>query len=62
METLDKERLKYWRDVIMLDPRFCGATGEGAYWAVASEQVNQIAKELDDIEETLTAVRGLLAE
>ena len=37
METLDKERLKYWRDVIMLDSRFCGATGEGVYWAVASE-------------------------
>ena len=46
MQTLDKERLRYWAKVIMLDARFCGATGEGAFWAVASEQVNQIAKEL----------------
>ena len=46
MQTLDKERLRYWAKVVMLDPRFCGATGTGAYWAVASEQVNEIAKEL----------------
>ena len=46
MQTLDKERLRYWAGVVMLDPRFCGATGEGAYWAVASEQVNQVAKEI----------------
>ena len=30
----------------MLDCRFCGATGEGAFWAVASRCVNEIAKEL----------------
>ena len=46
MQTLDKERLRYWAGVVMLDPRFCGATGTGAYWSVASEQVNEVAKEL----------------
>ena len=46
METLDTERLKYWSDVLMLDSRFCGATGTGAYWSVASEQVNEVADEL----------------
>ena len=46
MQTLDKERLEYWAKVVMLDSRFCGATGTGAYWAVASKQVNDIAKEL----------------
>ena len=30
MQTLDKERLRYWAGVVMLDPRFCGATGTGA--------------------------------
>ena len=37
MQTLETERLKYWAEVIMLDPRFCGATGQGAYWAVAND-------------------------
>ena len=46
MQTLETERLKYWAEVIMLDPRFCGATGQGAYWAVASEQVNQAAAQI----------------
>ena len=46
MEKLDTERLKYWAGVKMLDSRFCGATGEGAYWAVASKAVNDIARQL----------------
>ena len=44
-ETFESDRLGYWANVIMLDPRFCGATGTGAYWAVASECVNEVAKE-----------------
>ena len=43
MRTLDSDRLGYWAGVVMLDPRFCGATGTGAYSAVASECVNQAA-------------------
>ena len=46
MQTLSSERLRYWSGVIMLDPRFCGATGQGGFWAAASEQVNQIAKDI----------------
>ena len=46
MRTLDSDRLGYWAKVIMLDPRFCGATGTGAYWAVASECVNEIAVQI----------------
>ena len=45
MRTFESDRLGYWANVIMLDPRFCGATGTGAYWAVASECVNEVAKE-----------------
>ena len=45
-ETLESDRLGYWAKVIMLDPRFCGATGTGAYWAVASECVNEIAVQI----------------
>ena len=37
MRTLDSDLLGYWAGVVMLDPRFCGASGTGAYWAVASE-------------------------
>ena len=46
MRTLDSDRLGYWAGVVMLDPRFCGATGTGAYSAVASECVNQAAKQI----------------
>ena len=46
MQTLETERLRYWSGVIMLDPRFCGATGQGGFWAAASDQVNQIAKDI----------------
>ena len=46
MRTLDSGRLGYWANVVMLDPRFCGATGQGVYWAVASECVNQAAEQI----------------
>ena len=32
-----------WSEVVMIDSRFCGATGQGGYWAKASEAVNRIA-------------------
>ena len=40
----DSARLRYWAGVVMIDNRFCGATGTGAYWAVASRLVNEIAQ------------------
>ena len=40
----DTGRLRYWAQVTMLDGRFCGATGTGAYWAVASRLVNEQAR------------------
>ena len=30
----------------MLDPRFCGATGTGAFGAVASRCVNEVTKQI----------------
>ena len=45
-ETFESDRLGYWANVIMLDPRFCGATGQGGFGAVASECVNQAAKQM----------------
>ena len=46
MRTLDSDRLGYWAGVVVLDPRFCEATGTGAYWAVASECVNQAVAQI----------------
>ena len=46
LETLDSERLRYWAKVVMLDSRWCGATGQGGYWAVASRCVNEAAREI----------------
>ena len=37
-------RLRYWCVVLMIDDRWCGATGAGAYWAVASREVNELAR------------------
>ena len=34
METLGTGELGYWRKIEMIDHRWCGATGAGAYWAV----------------------------
>lgn len=43
MATLKWSRLFYWRDIILIDPRWCGASGTGAYIAVASRIVNETA-------------------
>ena len=40
----DTARLRYWAGVAMIDPRWFGGTGEGAYWAVASRLVNEQAE------------------
>ena len=37
-------RLRYWAGVTMLDGRWCGASGAGGYWAVASRLVNEQAR------------------
>ena len=39
----DSGRLRYWAGVTMLDGRWCGASGAGGYWAVASRLVNEAA-------------------
>ena len=48
MQTVDTGRLRYWAGVVMLrNPTAeAGATGTGAFWAVASRIVNEIAVEI----------------
>ena len=46
MRTLDEERLGFGARVVMIDDLWCGATGQGAYWAVASEYVNLSAEQV----------------
>ena len=41
---LANDDLYAWATVWMLDARWHGATGEGAYWAVASSLVNDAAR------------------
>ena len=43
IRDLPRRSQLYWRQVVMIDHRWCGATGQGAYWAVASEAVNNAA-------------------
>ena len=43
LDELDDEALELWAGVVMVDRRWCGATGEGAYHAVASKAVNDVA-------------------
>ena len=43
MQSLDNGELLYWKDVLMIRPEFSGATGQGAYIAVASRVVNEVA-------------------
>ena len=43
MGTLSDERLLYWSQVLMIDPRWNGATGQGGFWAAGTEAVNQSA-------------------
>ena len=46
LRELDGDALRRWADVVMIDARFCGATGQGGFWAKASDAVNRLAKEL----------------
>ena len=46
MQTLTAPELKKWSEVVMISPYFSGATGQGAYIAVASRIVNEIATEI----------------
>ena len=45
LHGLETPRLRFWADCLMIDGRWCGATGQGGYWAVASEKVNELAGE-----------------
>lgn len=45
MLKLPTPELRYWAQVWMLDRRWSDATGEGAFWAVASRVVNELARE-----------------
>ena len=46
LSKLDSGTLRYWACVVMIDPRWCGATGHGGFWAAASHMVNELALEL----------------
>ena len=43
MKDLSMGELNIWATAIMIDHRWCGATGQGAYWAVASRLCNEAA-------------------
>ena len=44
LNALDTASVGLWASVVMIDNRWCGATGEGAYWAVASRLTNEAAQ------------------
>ena len=44
LEGTDTARLRYWAGATMIDGRYCGASGAGGYWAVASRLVNEQAR------------------
>ena len=44
LEAIDSARLRYWASVVVIDHRWCGATGQGGFWAVASRCVNEEAQ------------------
>lgn len=46
LDTLDDHALDLWSRVVLIDHRWCGATGQGGYWAAASAAVNRIAGDL----------------
>lgn len=46
MAELSTAKLLYWKDVLLIRPEWDGASGTGAYIAVASRVVNEIATEL----------------
>ena len=62
MKNLTIPRLNYWAKIQMIDPRWCGATGTGAYWAVASRIVNEIAQEILSIRNKQWLLANLIAE
>lgn len=43
LQGTDTARLRFWAGCTMIDGRWCGASGTGAYWAVASRLVNEAA-------------------
>ena len=46
MHKLDTGELRYWAGVILIRPEWCGASGTGAYIAVASRIVNDVAMQI----------------
>ena len=46
MSILEVFKLRFWAQVPMIDYRWSGATGKGAFWAVASRVVNELAFEI----------------
>lgn len=36
LDVLDDHALQLWANVVIVDHRFCGATGQGGFWAKAS--------------------------
>ena len=43
MRTLNEKEIAVWRSAIMIDRRWCGATGQGGFWAAASGVCNTLA-------------------
>lgn len=46
LDELDDAALSLWASATMIDQRWCGATGQGGFWARASESCNQVAARL----------------
>ena len=46
MRELDFENLNTWAIIMMIDHRWCGATGQGGYWAKASDFCNRAALQI----------------
>ena len=61
LQTLDSGRLRYWASIMLISPAplpvYCGATGTGAYIAVASRVVNEISQEILDFRASLWRLR-----
>ena len=43
LEKVENAHLRYWAEVVVIDHRWCGATGQGGFWAAASRCVNEDA-------------------
>ena len=46
LEKQDPAHLRFWAQVPILDMRWSGATGQGGYWAVATQAVNDVSADL----------------